>query len=29
VDLSDHWDAFAVAQLPLEQVRAQYEIPPL
>lgn len=29
VDLSDHWDPFAVASLPLEQVRADYGIPPL
>jgi hypothetical protein len=29
VDLSDHWDAITVAHLPLEQIRAQYEIPPL
>lgn len=29
VDLSDRWDPFAVASLPLEQVRAEYGIPPL
>jgi hypothetical protein len=29
VDLSDHWDAFAVADAPLEQIRAEYGIPPL
>jgi len=27
VDLSDHWDPFAVADAPLEQVRAEYGIP--
>jgi ubiquinone biosynthesis protein Coq4 len=29
VDLSDHWDPFAVADAPLEQLRADYRIPPL
>jgi hypothetical protein len=29
VDLSDHWDPFAVAQRPLEALRAEYGIPPL
>lgn len=29
VDLSDHWDPFAVADAPLEQIRAEYGIPPL
>ncbi|HET7294971.1 MAG TPA: hypothetical protein VFM88_21310 [Vicinamibacteria bacterium] len=29
VDLSDHWDPFAVADAPLEQLRAEYGIPPL
>jgi len=29
VDLSDHWDPFAVADAPLEQLRADYGIPPL
>jgi hypothetical protein len=29
VDLSDHWDPFSVVELPLEQVRAEYGIPPL
>jgi tellurite resistance protein len=29
VDLSDCWDAFAVTGMPLEQVRAEYGIPPL
>jgi hypothetical protein len=29
VDLSDHWNAFAVADAPLEQIRAEYGIPPL
>ncbi len=29
VDLSDHWDPFAVVALPLEEVRAQFGIPPL
>jgi hypothetical protein len=28
VDLSDHWDPFAVADAPLEQIRAEYGIPP-
>jgi hypothetical protein len=28
VDLSDHWDPFAVADAPLEQLRADYGIPP-
>jgi hypothetical protein len=27
--VSDHWDPFAVAGLPLEQVRSEYGIPPL
>jgi hypothetical protein len=27
VDLSDHWDAFAVADAPVEQLRAEYGIP--
>src|SRR5262245_50527170 len=29
VDLSDHWDAFAVADAPLEQIRAEYGAPAL
>jgi hypothetical protein len=29
VDLSDHWNPFAVADAPLEQVRAEYGIPAL
>jgi ubiquinone biosynthesis protein Coq4 len=29
VDLSDGWDPFAVADAPLEQLRAEYGIPPL
>jgi hypothetical protein len=29
VDLSDHWDPFEVAHLPLEEVRRRYEIPAL
>lgn len=29
VDLSDHWDPFAVAHLSVEEVRARYAIPPL
>jgi ubiquinone biosynthesis protein Coq4 len=29
VDLSDHWDPFAVADAPVEQIRAEYGIPPL
>jgi tellurite resistance protein len=29
VDLSDHWDPFAVADAPLEQLRAEYGIPAL
>ena len=29
VDLSDRWDPFTVISLPLEQVRAEYGIPPL
>jgi hypothetical protein len=29
VDLSDHWDAFAVADAPLEQIRADYGVPAL
>jgi hypothetical protein len=29
VDLSERWDAFAVTGMPLEQVRAEYGIPPL
>jgi hypothetical protein len=29
VDLSDHWDPFAVADAPVEQLRAEYGIPPL
>jgi len=29
VDLSNHWDAFAVADAPLEQLRAEYRIPAL
>jgi hypothetical protein len=29
VDLSDHWDPFAVADAPLEQIRADYGIPAL
>jgi len=29
VDLSDHWDAFAVADVPVEQLRAEYGIPSL
>jgi hypothetical protein len=29
VDLSDHWNPFAVVHLPLEEVRSQYGIPPL
>jgi hypothetical protein len=29
VDLSDHWDPFAVADAPLEQLRADYGIPSL
>jgi hypothetical protein len=29
VDLSDHWDLFAVADAPLEQIRAEYGIPVL
>src|SRR5262245_47547585 len=29
VDLSDGWDPFAVADAPLEQLRAEYRIPPL
>ena len=29
VDLSDHWDPFAVADAPLEQIRAEYGIPSL
>ncbi len=29
VDLSDRWDPFPVADLPLERVRADYGIPPL
>jgi hypothetical protein len=27
VDLSDHWDPFAVADAPLEQISADYGIP--
>jgi hypothetical protein len=26
VDLSDHWDPFAVADVPLEQIRAEYGV---
>ena len=29
VDLSDHWDPFAVADAPLEQIRAEYGVPAL
>jgi hypothetical protein len=29
VDLSDGWDAFAVADAPVEQLRAEYGIPAL
>jgi len=29
VDLSDRWDPFTVAEKPLEQVRAEFGIPPL
>jgi hypothetical protein len=29
VDLSDHWDPFAVADAPLEQIRAEYGVPSL
>ena len=29
VDLSDHWDPFAVADAPLDQLRAEYGIPAL
>ena len=29
VDLSDHWGPFAVADAPLEQIRAEYGIPSL
>jgi hypothetical protein len=29
VDLSDHWDPFAVADVPVEKLRAEYGIPPL
>jgi hypothetical protein len=29
VDLSDHWDPFAVADAPLEQIRAEYGVPPM
>jgi hypothetical protein len=29
VDLSDHWDPFAVADAPVEQLRAEYGIPAL
>jgi hypothetical protein len=29
VDLSDHWDAFAVADAPLEQIRAEFGVPAL
>ena len=29
VDLSDHWDPFAVADVPVEQLRAEYGIPAL
>jgi hypothetical protein len=29
VDLSDHWDPFAVADAPLEQIRVEYGVPPL
>jgi len=29
VDLSDRWDPFAVADAPLEQLRAEYGIPAL
>lgn len=29
VDLSDHWDAFAVADAPVEQLRREYGIPAL
>jgi hypothetical protein len=29
VDLSDHWDPFAVADAPLEQLRADYGVPAL
>ena len=27
VDLSDHWDPFAVADVPVEKLRAEYGIP--
>jgi hypothetical protein len=29
VDLSDHWDPFAVADAPVEQLRAEWGIPAL
>ena len=29
VDLSDHWDFWKEVEKPLEQVRAEYDIPPL
>jgi hypothetical protein len=29
VDLSDHFDLFAVADAPVEQLRAEYGVPPL
>ena len=29
VDLSDHWDPFAVADVPVDKLRAQYGIPAL
>jgi hypothetical protein len=29
VDLSGHWDPFAVADAPLEQIRAEYGVPAL
>jgi hypothetical protein len=29
VDLSDRWDPFPVTGMPLDQVRADYGIPPL
>jgi hypothetical protein len=29
VDLSDHWDPFEVADVPVEKLRAEYGIPPL